>query len=79
MKAVRVNKFGGPDVMSYEEVDMPEPGATDVLVKIEAAGINYIDTYQRTGLYQIPLPCTLGLEGAGTVEANSAETGACAT
>jgi NADPH2:quinone reductase len=68
MKAVRVNEFGGPEVMSYEEVDMPEAGATDVLVKIEAAGINYIDTYQRSGLYQIPLPSTLGLEAAGTVE-----------
>ena len=69
MKAVRVKEYGGPEVMSYEEVDMPEIGATDVRVKVEAAGINYIDTYQRSGLYQIPLPATLGLEAAGTVEA----------
>lgn len=68
MKAVRVEEYGGPEVMSYEEVDMPEPGPTDVLVKIEAAGINFIDTYQRSGLYQITLPATLGLEAAGTVE-----------
>lgn len=68
MKAVRVKEHGGPEVMSYEDVDVPELGANDVLVKIEAAGINYIDTYQRSGLYQIPLPATLGLEGAGTVE-----------
>lgn len=68
MKAVRVKEHGGPEVMSYEDVDVPELGANDVLVKIEAAGINYIDTYQRSGLYQIPLPATLGLEAAGTVE-----------
>jgi len=68
MKAVRVKEYGGPEVMSYEEVEVPSLGAKDVLVKIEAAGINYIDTYQRSGLYQIPLPATLGLEGAGTVE-----------
>ena len=73
MKAVRVNQYGGPEVMSYEEVDMPKPGPGDVLVKIEAAGIHYIDTYQRSGLYQIPLPATLGLEAAGTVTEVGAE------
>ncbi len=67
MKAVRVKEFGGPEVMSYEDIDAPQAEAGQVLVKIEAAGINYIDTYQRTGLYQIPLPATLGLEAAGTV------------
>ena len=68
MKAVRVTEYGGPGVMSYEDVDMPSPGGSDALVKVEASGINYIDTYQRSGLYQIPLPATLGLEAAGTVE-----------
>ena len=68
MKAVRVAEYGGPGVMSYEDVDMPSPGGSDALVKVEASGINYIDTYQRSGLYQIPLPATLGLEAAGTVE-----------
>ena len=68
MKAVRVREYGGPGVMSYEDVDMPSPGGSDALVKVEASGINYIDTYQRSGLYQIPLPATLGLEAAGTVE-----------
>lgn len=68
MKAVRIKAYGGPEVMSYQDVDLPEPEETEVLVKIEAAGINYIDTYQRSGLYQIPLPATLGLEAAGTVE-----------
>tara|TARA_B100000029_G_scaffold119225_2_gene112369 strand:+ start:1104 stop:2072 length:969 start_codon:yes stop_codon:yes gene_type:complete len=68
MKAVRVTEYGGPEVMSYEDVDMPSLGGSDALVKVEASGINYIDTYQRSGLYQIPLPTTLGLEAAGTVE-----------
>ena len=68
MKAVRVTEYGGPEVLSYEDVDMPSPGGSDALVKVEASGINYIDTYQRSGLYQIPLPATLGLEAAGTVE-----------
>lgn len=68
MKAVRVTEYGGPEVMSYEDVDMPSLGGSDTLVKVEASGINYIDTYQRSGLYQIPLPTTLGLEAAGTVE-----------
>jgi len=68
MKAVRVKEYGGPEVMSYESVDLPELGEYDALIKIEASGINYIDTYQRSGLYQVPLPATLGLEAAGTVE-----------
>ena len=53
--------------MSFDDIDQPQPAATEVLIKIEAAGINYIDTYQRSGLYQIPLPTTLGLEASGTV------------
>lgn len=69
MKAVRVNEFGGPEALSVEEIETPAPASGEALIKIEAAGINYIDTYQRSGLYQIPLPSTLGLEAAGTVEA----------
>ena len=68
MKAVRIKEYGGPEVMSYEDIDNPELGERDALVKIAASGINYIDTYQRSGLYPIPLPATLGLEAAGTVE-----------
>ena len=67
MKAIRVNEHGGPEVLSFEDVDTPAIGEQDALVKVEAAGINFIDTYQRSGLYQIPLPATLGLEAAGTV------------
>ncbi|MDA1369880.1 MAG: quinone oxidoreductase [Proteobacteria bacterium] len=68
MKAVRIKEYGGPEVMSYEDIDNPELDERDALVKIAASGINYIDTYQRSGLYPIPLPATLGLEAAGTVE-----------
>jgi NADPH2:quinone reductase len=72
MKAIRVNEHGGPEVLSCEEVDTPRMSEEEVLVKVQSAGINFIDTYQRSGLYQIPLPSTLGLEAAGTV----VETGA---
>ncbi|MEC8587525.1 MAG: quinone oxidoreductase [Pseudomonadota bacterium] len=72
MKAIRVNEHGGPEVLAFVDVDTPCIGEGEVLVKIESAGINFIDTYQRSGLYQIPLPSTLGLEAAGTV----VETGA---
>ena len=72
MKAIRVNEHGGPEVLAFVDVDTPCIGEGEVLLKIESAGINFIDTYQRSGLYQIPLPSTLGLEAAGTV----VETGA---
>ena len=67
MKAVRISETGGAEVMRYGDVERPLPQAGEVLVKVEAAGVNYIDTYQRSGLYPIPLPATLGLEAAGTV------------
>ena len=69
MKAVRIKDQGDPEVMSFDDIDQPQPAATEMLIKVEAAGINYIDTYQRSGLYQIPLLTTLGLEASGTVEA----------
>jgi NADPH2:quinone reductase len=67
MKAIRVERFGGPEVLRLEDLPVPEPGAGQVLVNVEAAGLNYIDVYHRTGLYPNALPFTLGLEGAGTV------------
>ena len=69
MKAVRVHKYGGPEVLTLEEVPVPEPKAGEARVKIEAIGVNYIDIYQRTGLYPLKTPFTLGTEGAGTVDA----------
>lgn len=69
MKAVRVHSFGGPEVLSYEEVPLPEPGPGEARVKVEAAGVNFIDIYHRTGQYRGQLPLTLGMEAAGVVDA----------
>ena len=69
MKAVRVHKYGGPEVLTIDEVPVPEPKAGEARVKIEAIGVNYIDIYQRTGLYPLQTPFTLGTEGAGIVDA----------
>lgn len=69
MKAVRVHKYGGPEVLTIDEVPVPEPKAGETRVKIEAIGVNYIDIYQRTGLYPLQTPFTLGTEGAGIVDA----------
>jgi NADPH2:quinone reductase len=69
MKAVRIHRFGGPEVLNYEEVALPEPGAGQARVKIEAIGVNFIDIYQRSGLYPGPLPAVVGQEAAGEVDA----------
>jgi len=68
MRAIRVNQYGGPEVMKLEDLPTPKPAAGQALVRIEAAGLNFIDIYQRTGLYKGALPLPLGLEGAGVVE-----------
>ena len=69
-KAIRIHAHGGPEVMQWEDVPTPEPGAGEVLVKHAAVGLNYIDVYFRTGLYKAPsMPMTIGMEGAGTVTA----------
>jgi NADPH2:quinone reductase len=68
-KAIRVHETGGPDVLTWEDVDVPAPGAGEALVRQTAAGLNFIDTYQRSGLYPIALPAIMGNEGAGVVEA----------
>lgn len=67
MKAVRIQAHGGSEALQYGDIEQPQAGPSELLIKVEAAGINYIDTYQRSGLYQIPLPATLGLEASGTV------------
>jgi NADPH:quinone reductase len=69
MKAIRVNAPGGPEVLRYEDVADPTPKAGEATVKVDAAGINYIDVYQRSGQYKLALPLTLGLEAGGTVTA----------
>jgi len=67
MKAIVVNKPGGPEVLAYQESPDPIPGPHQLLVRVAAAGVNFIDIYQREGLYTMPLPYTPGLEGAGVV------------
>ena len=68
MKAIRVQSPGGPDVLKYEEVSDLKPGPGQVLIKLHAIGVNFIDVYHRTGLYKLPLPFTPGMEGSGVVE-----------
>ena len=67
--AIRFHKTGGPEVLQWEEVNVPQAGPGEVLIRHKAVGLNYIDTYHRSGLYPMPLPSGLGLEGAGVVEA----------
>lgn len=69
MKAMRFHANGGPEVLSWEEVDDPQAGPGQVLIRLEAVGLNYIDTYHREGLYKVALPCIPGVEGAGEVVA----------
>ena len=69
MKAVRVHQYGGLEALKYEEVAVPDPGEGEARVKIEAAGVNFIDIYHRIGRYQGSLPLTLGQEAAGVVDA----------
>ncbi|MBI1237946.1 MAG: NADPH:quinone reductase [Alphaproteobacteria bacterium] len=69
VKAIRIEKTGGPEVMRLAEIDLPAPAKGQIQVRHGACGINFIDTYQRTGLYPVALPSGLGLEAAGTVTA----------
>ncbi|MCX6951183.1 MAG: alcohol dehydrogenase catalytic domain-containing protein, partial [Verrucomicrobia bacterium] len=69
MKAIRIHATGGPEKMQFDDVALPEPGAGELRLRIEAAGVNFIDTYQRSGLYAVKLPHTLGMEAAGVVTA----------
>ena len=68
--AVRVHELGGPEVLRWEEMPLPDPGPGEVLVRHQAIGLNFIDTYHRSGLYPVPsLPTAIGMEGAGVIEA----------
>ncbi len=69
MKAVRIHTFGGPDVLSYEEVPLAEPGADQARVKIEAVGVNYVDIVLRSGRFPAQFPASVGQEAAGVVDA----------
>jgi NADPH:quinone reductase len=69
MRAIRVHEHGGPEVLSVDTVGDPVPGPGEVLVRVEATGVNFIEIYQRKGMYKTPLPSTPGEEGAGTIAA----------
>jgi NADPH:quinone reductase len=69
MRAIRIDAFGGPEVLRLADVPDPAPGDGEIVVRCEASGINYLDTYHRTGLYPNPLPFVPGMEGAGLVTA----------
>jgi NADPH2:quinone reductase len=69
MNVIRVHRTGGPDVLQFEPIPNPDPGPGEALVKLEAIGINYIEVYQRTGLYPLAMPFVPGREGAGIVTA----------
>ncbi len=69
MQAIRISQHGGPEVLRLEELPTPTPGPGQLLVRLEAAGVNFIDVYQRAGQYKVPLPYGMGIEGAGVVEA----------
>jgi NADPH:quinone reductase len=69
VRAIRLATTGDPEVLAVEDVAAPEPGRGEVLVEVAVAGVNFIDTYQRSGLYPLELPTGLGFEGAGTVTA----------
>ncbi|MBT5266149.1 MAG: quinone oxidoreductase [Rhodospirillaceae bacterium] len=71
-KAIRIHETGGPEVLRWEDVEVGDPGDGEIRVRHTAIGLNYIDTYQRSGLYPLALPLTLGMEGAGVVEATGA-------
>lgn len=69
MLAIQATRAGGPEVLEVVDLPIPTPGPGEILIRQEAVGLNFIDTYQRTGLYPVKFPAVLGLEGAGVVEA----------
>jgi NADPH2:quinone reductase len=69
MRAIRFNRTGGPEVLELQDLPTPAPGPGEILIRHEAIGVNFIDTYHRVGLYPVPLPSGLGQEGAGVVAA----------
>ena len=67
--AIRFHKTGGPEVLQWDEVAVGDPGPNEARIRLKAIGLNYIDTYHRSGLYPLPLPSAIGREGAGVIEA----------
>ena len=77
IKAIRIHEYGGPEVLKWEEVEVGNPGPDEVRLKTIAVGLNFIDTYHRTGMYKVALPSIIGREGAGIVEAVGANVTSC--
>ena len=73
MKAVRVHKTGGPEVLQLDDIELPPPAPDQVRIRHTAIGVNFIDTYHRSGLYTLPMPAGIGSEAAGVVEAVGAD------
>jgi NADPH:quinone reductase len=73
MKAIRFHAYGGPEVLLLEEIPVPEIQSDEVLVRVHAAGVNFLDAYQRKGLYKTSLPFVPGMEGAGVIEKAGSE------
>ena len=73
VRAIQVSRLGEPDVLEVGEIPDPQPGPADLLIRTEAIGVNFIDTYFRTGVYAHPLPYVPGDEGSGVVEAVGAD------
>ncbi len=73
MRAVLIRSTGGPEVLELADLPTPEPGPADVVVEVAASGVNFIDTYQRSGMYHLPLPVVLGGEGSGRIVAIGAD------
>lgn len=73
MRAIQIQEYGGPEVLRPAELADPTPGAGELLIDVAASGVNYIDTYQRTGTYPVPLPFVPGMEGSGRVSAVGAD------
>lgn len=68
MKAIRIHQIGGPEALSLDEIELGKPSEDQTRIRVELAGVNFIDVYHRRGQYQVPLPCTLGIEGIGRSE-----------
>ena len=68
IRAIRVHEFGGPEQMRLEQIELPEPAAGEARIRHTAIGLNFIDIYERTGLYPLKLPMVLGREAAGVIE-----------
>src|SRR6266849_5975347 len=75
MKAVYIEQTGGPEVLQYGDRPTPEPAQGEVLVKLATSGVNFVDTYHRSGLSKVPLPSILGSEGAGIVSSPASNGG----